>query len=123
MTTMMDAAAELQMLPGFDYSNLSIVPRLSSIAPDEVEIEARITRAMSSPLPFIASPMDSVIGSELAIKLLERDSLPIFHPFFDDVRQLFSSVEEVCEHFGNDRRPIGLPISPDARDWDLSCHS
>ena len=99
-------------LSGFDYSHLSIIPRISAYSGKDVELKTRITKNFSSPFPFIASPMDTVISKDLAIKILEKQGLPILHSFYQNVESLYSLVDELKELFPSDEYPIGILISP-----------
>lgn len=105
-------------LCGFDYSQLSIIPRLSRFKPEEVDLETQITKSFSSPFPFLASPMDTTIGRELAVKIFEQKGLPLLHGFYNNIQGLYALVEELKTLFPGDKFRLGLLISPDLSQLD-----
>ncbi|MGE5329309.1 MAG: guanosine monophosphate reductase [Deltaproteobacteria bacterium] len=98
---------------GFEYSDLSIIPRTSDIRPKDVDISSYITRTMPSELPFIASPMDSVIGFSLAECLLKAGGVPILHAHYNQINTLKENVDKLKPIIENADGKIGLLISPD----------
>jgi len=98
---------------GFDYSQLSVIPRLSDVRPDKVTLSTRITRHLTRSFPFIPSPMDAVIGEDLAIKVLDRGGLPILHGFYDRPSELFAIVDAIKSRYPDKEHRLGLLISPD----------
>lgn len=100
----------------FDYHQLSVIPRLSTISPHDVALTTRLTKNISCTFPFIASPMDSVIGEALALKIIEQNGVPIFHPFLGE--KLYPLIETIRSRFPAEPLHIGLLISPDLTDLD-----
>ena len=107
-----------RILPySFNYNQLSVIPRLSSIAPEDVKLQTRITTNITSSFPFLASPMDTVIGETLAIKIIEQNGVPIFHSFLGEA--LYTIIENIQKRFSDKGSHLGLLISPDLSNLDI----
>jgi IMP dehydrogenase len=99
-------------LGGFHYENLSIIPRISEVRPQQVDISSRITKNIKTKFPFMASPMDSVINYSLSVSLLREGGVPILHPFYGDItklKKIVNRLEKVRDETGG---KIGLLVSP-----------
>jgi IMP dehydrogenase len=57
--------------------------------------------------------MDSVIGKELALAMLQAKGLPILHGFYGETPQLYALVDELKERFPHRDDRLGLLLSPD----------
>jgi len=101
---------------GFEYSDLSVIPRVSDIRPEDVSISSFITRKIPLSIPFIPSPMDSVIGFSLAECLLKSGGVPILHPHYEQREILKDIVKKLKPIVENTNGSIGLLISPE-RDY------
>ena len=119
------AGLSLAPLPGrrperftaaLDYAQLSVVPQLSEIHPDEVRLDTRITRKTSSSLPFIASPMDSVMSETLARELLDHGGVAIW-PATTGQPDVATTIARLCDRETHDPSRLGLLLSPDPATW------
>lgn len=61
------------------FDDVLIKPRFSSITFDEIDISTTISKDFILKIPIIASPMDSVCGSDMAIVLGKMGGLGIIH--------------------------------------------
>src|SRR5262249_55439270 len=54
-------------------------PGLSDVLPSDVDIRSRITRAISLNIPIVASAMDTVTESKMAIAMAQAGGLGVIH--------------------------------------------
>lgn len=97
---------------GFGYNNISIIPKVSNIKPKSVSLRTYITKKIEVPNPFIASPMDSVIGIELSKMILSSGSLAILPPYYNNMDQLKKAIDILYEYNKSSKGVLGLAISP-----------
>ena len=67
------------ILKKYSYDDVLLVPRKSSILPKEVTIESKLTEKIKLQIPVIASPMDTVTESKMAIKMAQIGACAIIH--------------------------------------------
>lgn len=79
-----------------------IVPQHSDVNLDEIDVSASVTKGLRLLVPIISSPMDTVTGREMALKLAELGGLGVL-PRNMDLALAVSIVEEARER--------GLPIA------------
>ena len=51
------------------FDDVLLVPRRSSVIPDQVDLGTRLTRRITLNIPLLSAPMDTVTESQLAIAL------------------------------------------------------
>ena len=61
------------------YDDVSLVPAHSRILPKDVDLQTRLTRALSLKLPIISAAMDTVTEGRLAIAMAQLGGLGIIH--------------------------------------------
>jgi IMP dehydrogenase len=61
------------------FDDVLIRPGLSEVLPGEADIRSRITRSISVNIPIIASAMDTVTESEMAIAMAQAGGLGVIH--------------------------------------------
>ncbi|HEY5279954.1 MAG TPA: IMP dehydrogenase, partial [Pseudolabrys sp.] len=61
------------------FDDVLIRPGLSEVLPSEVDVRSRITRSIPLNLPIIASAMDTVTESQMAIAMAQAGGLGVVH--------------------------------------------
>jgi len=70
------------MRQALTYDDVALVPQFNNIpSRTEPSLETWLTRNKKISIPILAANMDTVMSYELAEKLLEAGSMPIFHRF------------------------------------------
>src|SRR6476620_8054559 len=64
---------------GLTFDDVLIKPGLSEVLPADVDIRSRITRSISVNLPIIASAMDTVTESQMAIAMAQAGGIGVLH--------------------------------------------
>ena len=61
------------------FDDVLLQPGLSDVMPSEVDIRSRITREISLNIPIIASAMDTVTESRMAIAMAQAGGMGVLH--------------------------------------------
>lgn len=61
------------------YDDVLLLPNLSSLGPDEGNVETKISKNVSLAIPIISSPMDTVTELEMALELGKLGGIGIVH--------------------------------------------
>lgn len=78
-----------QLTYAYTFDDVALVPQYNNIPSRTIPtLDTWLTKNTRIGCPIIASNMDTVIGDELADILLENNSMPIFHRFTDETKQL-----------------------------------
>jgi IMP dehydrogenase len=72
---------------GITFDDVLLLPRFSSIVPDQVDTSTRLTRRISIRLPFVSAPMDTVTEAPLARALAQEGGIGIIHKNMPPERQ------------------------------------
>jgi len=80
------------------FSDLTIIPRIPRISEQEVQIRSRALKNLSINIPFIASPMDTVTDSSVAIKLAQLGSLAVLHYNYPDLTKQLEELKRVKDY-------------------------
>src|SRR5262245_38628632 len=110
---------ELAMAQGFQgireaftFDDVLLKPGLSDVLPSEVDIRARVTRAIPLNIPIIASAMDTVTEARMAIAMAQSGGVGVIHRNFEPEAQA-AQVRQVKKYeSGMVVNP--LTIGPDA---------
>jgi len=79
---------------GITFDDVLLVPRRSSVVPDEVDMSANVTRNIRLNIPLISAPMDTVTEAALAIALAQEGGIGTIHRNLDKQAQA-REVEKV----------------------------
>src|SRR5213083_2596573 len=61
------------------FDDVLLQPGLSDVLPSDVDIRSRITRGISLNIPIIASAMDTVTETQMAIAMAQAGGLGVLH--------------------------------------------
>ncbi|HEX2539117.1 MAG TPA: IMP dehydrogenase, partial [Pseudolabrys sp.] len=61
------------------FDDVLIRPGLSEVLPSDVDVRSRITRSIPLNLPIVASAMDTVTESQMAIAMAQAGGLGVIH--------------------------------------------
>jgi IMP dehydrogenase len=67
------------LIEALTFDDVLIKPGLSEVLPSEVDIRSRITRSINVNLPIIASAMDTVTESQMAIAMAQAGGIGVLH--------------------------------------------
>ena len=82
---------------GLSFDDVLIVPKYNKIASrKEVELKTRVTRNYSIDIPFIATNMDTICESKMAIALGKLGGLGVIHRFMT-IEEQAKQVREIKE--------------------------
>lgn len=93
------------MITALTYDDVQVLPKYSDIeSRSECNVRTNITKNLSLDLPIIASPMDTVCGSEMCVELSKLGALGILHRF--------NSIEEQVAEVKNIKKEIDYDNDP-----------
>ncbi|OZA80464.1 MAG: IMP dehydrogenase, partial [Azorhizobium sp. 39-67-5] len=61
------------------FDDVLIRPGLSNVMPNDVDIRSRVTRSITLNIPLMASAMDTVTESNMAIAMAQAGGLGVIH--------------------------------------------
>lgn len=105
----------------YTYDDIQLIPKFSTVdSRGEVQLKSRLSRNFNLMMPFIASPMDTVCESEMAIKLLKMGGVGCIHRFMSIDKQvnqvkevqlfLYNNKENLQPIWGDEMKPIMAAI-------------
>ena len=95
---------------GFEIDNTQIIPRIEKGLPNAVNLQTRLTKNLYMDIPFIPSPMDSVMNVQMAVKLIAIGGIPIIYINCKDLNAGVNDFVEVC-NMAKDVKKIGISIA------------
>jgi IMP dehydrogenase len=96
----------------FTFDDVLLKPGPSEVMPSEVDVRSRLTRGIGLNIPVIASAMDTVTESRMAIAMAQAGGIGVLHRNFDIEGQV-AQVRQV-KKFESGMVVNPLTISPDA---------
>jgi IMP dehydrogenase len=89
------------------YDDIQLVPAYSEISSRKnIDLKTLVTKRYGLNMPLVASPMDTVCESEMAIKLMEKGGLGVIHRFMsieeqkEQVKKVFEVKKTLYEYWG-----------------------
>ena len=81
------------------FDDVALVPSYSDLTSrTEPSLTAQFTKRTKISMPFIPSPMSSVISFEMGKKLIKRGMYPVYHRFYEDKKDLEKWIGELAPH-------------------------
>lgn len=72
----------------FTYDDIQLIPRYSTIASrKDISLETQLSKNWSLKIPIVASPMDTVCETNMAIKMMELGGVGCIHRFCGMIEQ------------------------------------
>jgi IMP dehydrogenase len=101
----------------YTYDDIQLTPRYSEIQSRlHISLKTRLTINFNIMIPFIASPMDTICGYDMAVKLLSMGGVGCIHRFMSVEEQckivkdiqtfLYQNKEELYPIWGDEKKPI-----------------
>src|SRR5436309_13375599 len=75
----MDEGVNGKLREALTFDDVLLTPGLSELLPSDVDIRTRITREISLNIPIVASAMDTVTESKMAIAMAQAGGLGVIH--------------------------------------------
>jgi IMP dehydrogenase len=97
---------------GLTFDDVLLLPGASEVMPSEVDIHTRLTKTISLNLPIIASAMDTVTESRMAIAMAQNGGLGVIHLNLDPVQQ--AAEVRLVKKFESGMVVNPVTIHPDA---------
>jgi len=94
---------------GITFDDVLLVPKRSSVLPDEVSVSTRLTQKISLNIPLLSSAMDTVTESDLAIALAREGGIGVIHRNMDIEDQAGEVMRVKRSESGMIVNPITLP--------------
>jgi IMP dehydrogenase len=84
---------------GLTYDDVLLVPKRSSVLPNQVSVQTKLTEKITLNIPIISAGMDTVTESKLAIAIAREGGIGIIHKNMS-IEQQALEVDRVkrCEH-------------------------
>ena len=71
------------------FDDVTLAPKYSAILPSEVDTSIKLTSNLKLKIPLLASAMDTVTESKMAIAIAKASGIGIIHRNLDTKKQLF----------------------------------
>lgn len=105
----------------YTYDDIQLIPRYSEISSrTEINLRTKLTRNFDIMIPFIASPMDTICGYDMAVRLLSMGGVGCIHRFMSIEEQskvvkdiqlyLYQNKEELYPIWGDAKKPILVAV-------------
>ncbi len=94
------------------FDDVLLTPRLSDVMPSEADIRTRITRSITLNIPIVASAMDTVTESAMAIAMAQAGGIGVIHRNLEPEQQAMAVRQVKKFEAGIVVNP--LTIGPDA---------
>lgn len=79
---------------GLTFDDVCLVPVYNNVASrQEPSLYTSLTKDIKIQIPIVNSPMSTVIGTQLASKLFDLGTLPVFHRFYSDPEMLCKDLD------------------------------
>ena len=99
----MHSSQTLSSLPEYlTYDDVLLLPRYSEVTPSSTDVSSKLTEKISLEIPIVASPMDTVCESRMAIEIARLGGYGIIHRnlSIDDQVKESKNVLKETDHFG-----------------------
>src|SRR5918911_67896 len=108
----MDQSSNGRLREALTFDDVLLKPGLSELLPADVDIRTRVTREIALNIPIVASAMDTVTESKMAIAMAQAGGLGVIHRNLEPEEQA-AQVRQV-KKFESGMVVNPLTIGPDA---------
>src|SRR5580693_8870657 len=112
MADIANGGANGSLREAFTFDDVLLKPGLSDVLPSEVNVRSRITRDIALNIPIVASAMDTVTESAMAIAMAQAGGIGVIHRNMEPDQQAIL-VRQV-KKFESGMVVNPLTISPDS---------
>jgi IMP dehydrogenase len=102
---------------GYTFDDLILIPRMSSILPDQVDVKTQLSRHISLNIPIVSAAMDTVTESATAITIARQGGLGFIHKNMSIERQTVEVEKVKKSESGMIVKPI--TIEPDRKIYEV----
>lgn len=96
----MGASRLVNLKTYYTFDDLLILPRASTIEPNEIDVSSKFTRHIELKLPIVSSPMDTVTESSMALTLAKIGAIGVIHRNMSLEREI-EECKKVKDQLGN----------------------
>ena len=102
---------------GYTFDDLILIPQMSSILPDQVDVKTKLSRHISLNIPIVSAAMDTVTESATAITIARQGGLGFIHKNMSIERQALEVEKVKKSESGMIVKPI--TIEPDKKIYEV----
>jgi len=79
LVSMEPCPEKIEIISGYTFDDLLLIPGPSEVLPNEINLETRLTRNLALNIPLVSAAMDTVTESETAICIARQGGIGIIH--------------------------------------------
>jgi len=101
---------------GLTFDDVLLVPQYSDIESRSKDVDVSVKwGCLEFAHPIIPANMKTVIGEEMAVKIIKSGGLAILHRFMDEKEQL-QIANRIFDNYGNEHFAVSIGVKPSDRE-------